>query len=520
MSNVDSARIWCETHVSRNGSLQRDGVTWLCSNPTREDHEPSLSVDIQKRCFKDHGTNEKGTLTELASLLGCEAPTWEPEESREGKASSSRDKPDEAMRLWRPARPAQADHAYLVKKHVAPHGCREATINGECVLLVPAYSEDGHVVGVERIKPDGSKAHLGQKAGCFFLLGELSAGCSFVVAEGFSTSAAIHEFTGLPTVCAFGAGNVPTIAKRLREAHPDVEIVLAVDNDPAGGKAIKDAGAGFLPCIPDGADHTDWNDVACLMGADEARKLFDTKLDAAREKAPLQKKKNSLGLMFYDELTYTEPEFLVAGLIEKNTTGLLFGATATKKSFIALDIAACVATGAAFHGRVVEQGAVVYLAGEGSKGIGRRLKAWEQHFGVSLKGAPLIVSMRAPRFGDARSAKEAVDDIREKLHERGITGAALVVVDTLARAAVGLDENSNQAMGEFVDVLDGVKTEFGCVVLAVHHSGYMETGRARGASSVPAAMDFIFAAKADGSFVTLTATKTKDAEEPAPITFE
>ena len=160
MSNVDSARIWCETHLSRNGSLQRDGVTWLCSNPTREDHEPSLSVDIQKRCFKDHGTNEKGTLTELASLLGCEAPTWEPEESREGKASSSRDKPDEVMRLWRSAKPAQPDNEYLVRKHVAPHGCREVLIAGERVLLVPAFDEGGHVAGLERIWSGGRKLVL------------------------------------------------------------------------------------------------------------------------------------------------------------------------------------------------------------------------------------------------------------------------------------------------------------------------------------------------------------------------
>ena len=126
MSNADTARLWCEEHLSRNGSLQRDGVTWLCSNPTREDKHPSLSVDIERRVFNDFATSESGTLSGLAALLNVEAPAWEPEAGREEGTSTARaevkkNASSDAVKLWKSGKPAQPDHPYLSRKKIAPH---------------------------------------------------------------------------------------------------------------------------------------------------------------------------------------------------------------------------------------------------------------------------------------------------------------------------------------------------------------------------------------------------------------
>ncbi|HKW29246.1 MAG TPA: DUF3631 domain-containing protein, partial [Verrucomicrobiae bacterium] len=52
-----------------------------------------------------------------------------------------------------------------------------------------------------------------------------------VIAEGFATAASIAEATGLATVAAMNAGNLPTVAKALREKFPEREIIIAADND-------------------------------------------------------------------------------------------------------------------------------------------------------------------------------------------------------------------------------------------------------------------------------------------------
>jgi hypothetical protein len=54
-------------------------------------------------------------------------------------------------------------------------------------------------------------------------------------------------------------------------------------------------------------------------------------------------------------------EFLIDGLIETDTLGVVFGDPGCGKSFIAADIALSVATGDPFHGRPTKQGAVFFI---------------------------------------------------------------------------------------------------------------------------------------------------------------
>jgi RecA-family ATPase len=54
----------------------------------------------------------------------------------------------------------------------------------------------------------------------------------------------------------------------------------------------------------------------------------------------------------------------------------VFGDPGSGKTFIALNVAASVATGIAWNGQNVKQGSGFYIAGEGFSGISRRLAAW------------------------------------------------------------------------------------------------------------------------------------------------
>ena len=205
------------------------------------------------------------------------------------------------------------------------------------------------------------------------------------------------------------------------------------------------------------------------------------------------------------------------GLLERYTLALLFGDPAAGKSFAALDLAACVATGAAFHGRPVEAGPVVYLAGEGHAGIARRLLAWSIVRRVPLDRAPLFVSTTALRLPeDAGTLLGAVDAAVAALEAAPV----LVVVDTVARHLSG-DENDAREAGAFVGALDALRAHCtGATVLAVHHSGHGDKSRSRGSSAFRGAVDTELRAERVERLLTLACTKAKDSEPFPPLAFE
>lgn len=218
------------------------------------------------------------------------------------------------------------------------------------------------------------------------------------------------------------------------------------------------------------------------------------------------------------DLEYRDPEFLIGDLIETDALGLIFGDPGCGKSFLAVDLGLCVATGAPFHGRDVMQGAVFLIAGEGHNGLTRRFAAWAKEQGRSLAGVPLFKSERAAQFLDGASAKAVADAVDALAKDHG--PPRLIIVDTVARNFGAGDENSTQDMSNFIVAMDDLKARYpGSVLLLVHHSGHADKGRARGAMALKGALDFEFRVEKDGSRVQVTNTKMKDAEPPADLHF-
>lgn len=220
------------------------------------------------------------------------------------------------------------------------------------------------------------------------------------------------------------------------------------------------------------------------------------------------------------QLEYRPPEFLVEGLIETESLGLIFGDPGCGKSFVAVDLAMSVATGIPFHGREVKRGSVFFIAGEGHNGLTRRMAAWAKDRGVqSMQGVPLFKSNRAAQLLDAKSAAEVQQAVAGLASEHG--DPALIVIDTLARNFGSGDENSTKDMSDFVAAVDGMKVQFpNCSILIVHHTGHTEKQRARGAIALKGALDCEYRLEMTKSGITMTNTKMKDAEPPSPLAFE
>jgi hypothetical protein len=207
--------------------------------------------------------------------------------------------------------------------------------------------------------------------------------------------------------------------------------------------------------------------------------------------------------------------YLVDELIEHPSLMMLFGAPSAGKSFVAIAMAAAVATGYPWLDRDVRRGTVFYLAGEGHAGLSRRLRAWEIDTGVSLEGAPLFVSKLPAQLMDAANAHIVEREISELAAKHG--SPVLIIIDTLARNMGSGNDSDNADIGVFVGHIDGMRHRLGCTVQIVHHSGHLETDRARGASALPAAMDAIFQMENKGGVRSLTHRKSKESELAAPI---
>jgi hypothetical protein len=219
------------------------------------------------------------------------------------------------------------------------------------------------------------------------------------------------------------------------------------------------------------------------------------------------------------KLHYRAPEFVIDGLLETETLGLIFGDPGCGKSFLAVDIASSVATGTPFHGRATKQGPVFFIAGEGHNGLARRFTAWAEAHRVPLNTAPLFKSERAAQFLDTASAGAVTDAVANLSDQYG--SPALIIVDTLARNFGAGDENNTRDMSEFVVAIDDLRARFpGCAVLIVHHSGHADKQRARGAMALKGALDTEYRVEKDGDLIKLICTKMKDAEPPTDAFFQ
>jgi hypothetical protein len=204
---------------------------------------------------------------------------------------------------------------------------------------------------------------------------------------------------------------------------------------------------------------------------------------------------------------------LIEGVLDRGDLAVMYGAPAAGKTFIALDLAGCVATGSWWWGSQVHRGPVLYMIAEGAPGIPMRWSAWKARNSIygpveDLVWLPMRVNLRAAHW--AAAVAEVAADLN----------AVLVVVDTIARTFGGGDENSSIDMGRYVAGLDVIRETTRAAVLALHHSGKDFNAGARGHSSLLGAIDVeLVVRNAGDGIITLENSKAKDRGIGAPRRF-
>lgn len=210
-------------------------------------------------------------------------------------------------------------------------------------------------------------------------------------------------------------------------------------------------------------------------------------------------------------------EWLIKDIITADGFGITYGPPASLKSFLLIAWSLHIASGTPWLGHLVKQGGVLYVAGEGVRGMGRRIRAWLRHHGMDGVDLPFRLLPASVNLTDPEQLAKLIRTAIAAAEAEGTT-IALVVIDTVARAIPGADENSAQDMGRLVAAVERIKADVACHVHGVHHSGKDADRGARGSSALLGAVDTMVKITRDGERVTLEVEKQKDDEEAKPIT--
>ena len=190
--------------------------------------------------------------------------------AQEAQEARHRDAAARALQIWDKSEPASPDHAYLLKKQIAPGVSRQS---GDALVL-PVQDFAGQLWGLQFIQPDGSKKFLSgmKKTGGFIRTdGMPDPAKRLLICEGWATGQTLAALSpGACVLAACDAGNLQAVACEARRRFPHIDLVVAADSDPVGMEKAKAAAVAsrakwIWPRFPKDAPAglSDFNDWRC-----------------------------------------------------------------------------------------------------------------------------------------------------------------------------------------------------------------------------------------------------------------
>lgn len=214
------------------------------------------------------------------------------------------------------------------------------------------------------------------------------------------------------------------------------------------------------------------------------------------------------------DLPDDEQEFddeLIEGVIGRAAMAVLYGDSNSGKTFVAVELAACLDLGDDWLGqRSVGGSLVLYLATEAAASVRMRFQARQKHHGDRLVRVVIVQSPINLFDGRADTAAviALVDEIEHHLHGK----VQLIIGDTMARISAGANENSGEDMGVVLRNAEAIRSATSATFLWIHHTGKDQAKGMRGWSGMRAAIDTEIEVKADDAtgVRTLEITKQRD----------
>jgi hypothetical protein len=304
----------------------------------------------------------------------------------------------------------------------------------------------------------------------------------------------------------------PSGASAVKNAAWDIltgrKVLIWPDNDEAGHKAgdwLKDNLDAEISTIDVSSMPPKWDAADAEL---EGMTAADFHVWAGHHEKQLHYKLYSLSDM--KAMPFTR--WIIKNIIPETGLISIYGAPATGKSFLCIDMAIAIARGQMWFGHKVKQRRVIYCALEGEAGISNRMKAiieaTKREDGlIDIITQPINVLIK-------EDCVRLVEAIRATRSDNPV-----IIIDTLNRASSGSDENSSKDMGMIIDACKWIQASVGGLVCAVHHSGKDATKGLRGHSSLLAALDVAIETTRDGDDRNWTLAKSKDGQDGIEFDF-
>jgi hypothetical protein len=344
------------------------------------------------------------------------------------------------------------------------------------------------------------------------------------IVEGEQCAEKLFAMGRLATCNHGGAGNWKA---ELNKWFVGRKVVVLPDNDDAGRAHASKVVNGLLgiaaevrqvelPGLPEKGDVVDW-----LLAGNTMEELRDLVVAADRienletvEDVEPEFRGDVFETYSLLRLRSMPPiEWMIESIIPQNSLSVMYGEPGAGKSFLALDMALSVAYGRPWHGKAVMPGSILYIAGEGVGGLGKRVAAWQAFYGVDPV-APFHVLPTAVRFREPEDVEKLMRTI-----DSFNTQFSCVFVDTVARALLGGDENSATDMGMFIDACDAVKRHAKCALMGIHHSGKDAARGMRGSTALLGAVETSIRVTRSDDILSMKMEKQKDADPCEDINF-
>lgn len=423
-----------------------------------------------------------------------------------------------AAEMWAQAdEAAAANHPYVLKKGVKPHGLRALRPEGDNLLLVPYLDESGNIATIQTISPEGDKLLLkhGRVKGCCHPIpGDED---TIHICEGWATGATINELTGRKVLVACSASNLRAVAETARKQRPDARFVIAADNDhkTPGNPGLKHAREAARAIdaevvIPEG-DGTDFNDMVTAGFPGRAAEILGAEPDMTGEETWLTE--------------YPETEWLVPGILTAAGFAVIAGPPKFGKSWMMLDLSMGLPSGSpVWGGRRVNGAGVLYLALEDPPArIHNRMRMMDR--GVETKPKDLrsmYIAYKCPRLDEGH-----LEWVRAYLDRH--PEIRLVIADTLQRIRPVSNGRRNLYQAEYDDLgaLQKFYADRGVAFIGVHHLRKRNSrgelvnpmDEISGSTGIQGVADTIMVCTREGMSGKLFITGREVEEETWPLTF-
>jgi putative DNA primase/helicase len=419
----------------------------------------------------------------------------------------------QAEAVWQGGEAATFEHWYITKKRMLPDGLRvyrggvsQKGIPLDGALMVPAYSPDGDLATIQFVTPSAKLNFPGLPVSGFHVVGGKPAANSIVyVCEGIGAAMTCHQASRSVSVCTFGAGNTLRAVEWISGLSCKPVIVADKGKEHQAAEIARAFDCQWVEMPADKASNYDINDMHGEADLQAVARYLGTARGHTRKYQPL-----TAGMLMALPLV----RWRIKHCLPETGIGVMGGQSGAGKSFLAQEAAFQIGQGGMFFGHRCFKAPVIYLALEGAGGFSGRLRAWRTEFGEIPESVSFIVRQSFDIRQESDRA-ELIRTLQDMAFEKGV-----IILDTLAQAALGMEENSSEGMGAVIEGMQELQHAIGGLVLAVHHVGKDASRGLRGHSSLFAALDVVMEITRDGDVRSWKIAKNKDGKETDDFGFE